>query len=134
MDANDGMKPWHENDGFVGVLSEPFAVSSDWNDLTGMPSDDLLRDDEAEYERQFDEFEQRYWRGSLMNGAVPICDEGCALRIWLVVAGEQAGRVWHDGRADYKGLKPVLAPDGTPATFSLWYNEWLDHAVRAGIS
>jgi len=130
MDGNDKVKPWQENAGFVGVLSEPFLLSSDWNDLAGMPPDDLLEGDEEEYERQFDEFEKRYWRASLMNGAIPICHEGCALRDWLVVTGEQAGRVWHDARADYKGLSPLMAPDGTPATFLLWYNDWLDRALR----
>lgn len=130
MDENGGVKPWHENDGFVGVLSEPFLLASDWNNLTGMPSDDLLERDEADYERQLDEFEKRYWHASLMNGAIPICHEGCALRIWLVVTGDQAGRLWHDGRADHKGLKALVSADGAPATFSLWYNEWLDHVLR----
>lgn len=134
MDANEGVTQWHESDGFVGVLSEPFLLASDWNDLIGMPSDDLLARDEAEYERQMDDFEKRYWRSSLMNGAIPICHEGCALRTWLVVTGDQAGRVWHDGRADYNGLKPLVIADGTPATFSFWYKEWLDHVVRATTS
>jgi hypothetical protein len=79
------------NSEFVGVLSEPFLLASDWNDLTGMPSDDLLERDEAEYEKQFKEFDERYWRASLMNGAVPICHKGCNLRIWLVVSGDKLG-------------------------------------------
>lgn len=134
MDGMKGTKPWCENDGFVGVLSEPFALASDWNDLTGMPSDDLVDDEEGEYEKQLDEFEKRYWHASLMNGAVPICHEGCALRIWLVVAGEQAGRLWRDRRAEYMGVEPVLTADGAPATFSRWYDEWLESAVRAAAS
>jgi hypothetical protein len=131
MDAKEGVTPWHEDDGFVGALSEPFLLARDWNDLTGMPSDDLLAGHDAEYERQLDDFEKRYWRSSLMNGAIPICHEGCALRIWLVVTGDEAGRVWRDGRAEYKGLKPLVTADGAPATFSLWYKEWLDHVVHA---
>lgn len=131
MDGIKGMKPWRENDGFVGVLSEPFALTRDWNDLNGMPSDDLIDDEEGEYEKQLDEFEKRYWHASLMNGAVPICHEGCALRIWLVVAGEQAGRLWRDRRAEYMGVEPMLTSDGAPATFSRWYDEWLERAVRA---
>lgn len=131
MDGINGMKPWRENDGFVGALSEPFPLSSDWNDLTGMPSDDLIDDERGEYEKQMDEFEKRYWSASLMNGAVPICHEGCALRIWMVVTGEQTGRLWRDRRAEYMGVEPVLLADGSPATFSRWYNEWLDSCVQA---
>jgi SMI1/KNR4 family protein SUKH-1 len=131
MDDIEGTKPWRENDGFVGALSEPFALTNDWNDLTGMPSDDLINDEQGEYEKQMDEFDKRYWHASLMNGAVPICHEGCALRIWLVAAGEQTGRLWRDRRADYHGVAPVITADGAPATFSEWYNEWLDRSVLA---
>jgi len=139
MDDGFDLKQWHENDGFVGVLSEPFLLTSDWNDLTGRPADDLLQSDEAEYWRQLDEFNERYWHGSLMhgslmNGAVPICHEGCALRIWLVVTGERAGCIWHDGRADYMGLTPLQTSNGIPATFFLWYTEWLDNALRTANS
>jgi hypothetical protein len=55
-----------------------------------MPSHDLRERDETGYERQLDGFENRYWSASVMNGAIPKCHEGCALRIWLVVTGEQA--------------------------------------------
>ena len=130
MDDVNGLAPWRENDGFIGVLSEPFALSRDWNDLTGKPSEDVMGDEDGEYEKQFDEFEKRYWRASLMNGALPICHEGCALRIWIVVTGEQAGRLWRDRRAEFKGVQRVLAADGTPATFSRWYNEWLDTCAQ----
>ena len=52
-----------------------------------MPSSELQLTDEHEYERQYDEFEKRYWDSSRVNGAIPICEIGCALRIWLVVTG-----------------------------------------------
>jgi len=134
MDDMNGMRPWLENDGFVGVLSEAFALTSAWNDLTGMPSEDVMDDEEGEYEKQFDQFQNRYWRASLMNGALPICHEGCALRIWIVVTGEQAGQLWRDRRAEFMGVERVLAADGTPATFSRWYNEWLESAICAAAS
>jgi hypothetical protein len=38
-------------DGFVGVLAEPFSLRDTWNDLSGMPTEDLLKTDECEYER-----------------------------------------------------------------------------------
>ena len=131
MDGTYDVKAWHENDGFVGVLSEPFSLTTDWNDLTGMPPDDLVDDEEGEYEKRIEEFEKQYWRASLMNGAIPICHEGCALRIWLVVTGEQGGRLWRDRRAEFMGVEPICTADGAHATFSRWYNEWLDRSVRA---
>jgi hypothetical protein len=92
MDDIKGLKSWHENDGLVGALSEQLALASDCNDLTGMPSD-ALQDRDAEYSKELDEFERRYWRASLMNGVVPICHEPCFFQIWIALTGERAGRL-----------------------------------------
>jgi SMI1/KNR4 family protein SUKH-1 len=127
IDASDfEPRPWRERDGLVGVLSAPFPLREPWNDLTGMPPDDLLDADEDEYDRQRAVFESRHWRTAIVNGAFPICHIGCALRIWLVLTGDEAGRLWRDGRADLTGLSPVRLSDGSPAIFSSWYREWLD--------
>jgi hypothetical protein len=134
MDDNFDQCPWQENDGFVGTLSEPFRFQEEWNDLSGYPEADLMNRVETEYNRQIEQFEGKYWSSELMNGALPICHEGCALRIWLVVTGKQAGRLWEDRRSEYKGLRPVRLADGSAATFSEWYSEWLDRRfVTAGL-
>jgi hypothetical protein len=91
----------------------------------------LLEQDETEYWRQQDEFESRYYAGSLMNGAIPICHEGCAQRIWLVVTGEQAGRLWRDTRSEDTGIAPLLLSNGSKATFATWYSEWLTRSLQA---
>jgi len=126
MDDNLDMREWHENDGFVGTLSRPFAFQDEWNDVSGMPDYILLKQDEDAYEKQIEKFSSTYWSSELMHGAIPICHEGCALRIWLIVSGEQAGKLWEDRRSEYKGLRPVLLINGSRATFSEWYKEWLD--------
>jgi hypothetical protein len=67
-----------------------------------------------------------------VNGAIPICHEGCALRMWIVVSGEQAGNVWEDRRSEYKGLRPVRI-DRSSTTFYKWFAEWLDNCfAKAG--
>jgi len=126
MDDNFGQRPWEENDGFIGTLSDPFRFQEEWNDLSGYPEADLMKRNETEYDRQIDKFEGKYWSSGLMNGAFPICHEGCALRLWLVVTGEQARKVWEDRRTEYKGLRPVRLAGGSAATFSEWFCEWLD--------
>jgi hypothetical protein len=127
--ANGEVQAWRN---FVGSLAEPFAYREPWNDLTGRPDAALADRDEKEYERLIDAFERRYWDPSVMNGAFPICHKGCALRIWLVVSGDEAGTVWGDDRADYRGIAPILTHDGRRATFGAWYAEWLDDALRLG--
>ena len=72
-----------------------------------------------------DDFEKLYFRSYRMSGAIPICHQGCALRIGLVVTGEGAGRLWDDRRSEYEGVRPLLLTDGSPATFGAWYLEWL---------
>ena len=126
MDDNFDMRQWHENDGFVGTLSKPFSFQNEWNDVSGMPTDDLLDQDEDAYNKQIEAFESTYWSSDVMHGAFPICHEGCALRILLVVTGKQAGNLWEDRRSEYAGLRPVRLADGSVATFSRWYTEWLD--------
>lgn len=125
MDNNRGLSAWKEGDGFVGLLSEPFSITADWNDLTGMPADDLAERSESDYDEQMERFEESYWRSSLMNGAIPICHEGCAIRVWIVLSGPQAGSLWEDRRSEYAGIKRITLADGSPATFATWYDEWL---------
>jgi hypothetical protein len=129
--AGSKLEVWHEGEGVIGVLSKPFPLTDTWNDLSGMPSSKLQQTDEQEYERQYDEFEKRYWDSSLVNGAIPICEIGCALRIWLVLTGALAGHLWRDGRADNTGLTPLRVTDGSMATFSVWYVEWLEDAIES---
>ena len=126
--VSDDVRPW---DDFVGSLAEPFAFREPWNDLVDCPDHALADTDEEEYERRMNAFESRYWHPSVMNGAFPVCHKGCALRIWLVVSGGEAGNVWCDDRADYGGIAPVLTHGGGRATFGAWYIEWLDEALRA---
>lgn len=131
MDAiSDSHQAWQENDGFVGALPQPFPLRVAWNDLSGMPADELEHRDEADYWRRKDAFNEKYWDASRMNGAIPICHEGCALRVWLVVSGPESGRLWRDYRADCRGVFPLLLKDGSRATFSAWYAAWLEEVLQ----
>ena len=135
MDHVFGLEPWEMAEGFVGTLSEPFRHNGAWNDLTGRPEDRGIDYKHPEYKTLADEFESRYWSGTVMNGAMPICHTGCALRIWLVVSGSQAGNLWFDKRADVGGVIPLTKEDGSPLTFDAWYHQWLDQCLReAGLS
>lgn len=128
MDDNFGRREWKEEDGTVGVLREPFPFQEEWNDVSGMPDFDLC--DDAEYWRLHEKFTEKYWSGTLVNGAIPICHKGCAIRIWLVISGVQAGFLWEDRRSEFAGLRPVTLSTGKPATFSEWYGEWLTDCLR----
>lgn len=114
----------------VGKLNEPFSLREAWNDLSEMPMEDLRKTNEAEYWRKLEDFDKKYRNPSRMNGAIPICHKGCALRVWLVVTGQDSGQMWEDHRADYSGLSPLVLKDGSRATFSSWYDEWLEEALR----
>ncbi len=67
----------------------------------------------------------------MMNGAIPICHLGCALRQWLVVTGPEAGNIWCDYRADRRGIYPLSAPGKERVTFYQWYRDWLDDVLKA---
>jgi hypothetical protein len=129
MDDNFAMRDWRENDATVGDLSQPFRFQAAWNNLTGKPEDGFVDLDESDYWRRMDAFERTYWGAELMNGAIPICHEGCALRIWLVVTGPQRGFLWEDQRSEFGGVQPVRLADGSPAKFISWYEEWLNRCL-----
>lgn len=130
MDRAFGFQPWREGDGFVGKLVEPFPLKAEWNDLTGMPMESSFGLDDPAFDEQVERFDELYWDSSRVNGAIPICHTGCALRIWLVVTGDRSGNLWYDRRAEYSGLAPITNEDGAPISFSGWYESWLKLALR----
>jgi hypothetical protein len=130
MDDGFGFGPWGD---FVGDLSKPFPHTEAWNDLTGAPPDFVGAEDspeEEEYYRQMDEFQEKYFSGGIMNGAIPICHMGCALRLWLIVTGPEKGNIWEDNRADEAGIKPLHTATQQRVTFYEWYRAWLDEALK----
>jgi hypothetical protein len=130
MDDAFGLQSWKENDGIVCTLAEPFLLEGEWNDLTGKPSEVPLELIDPEFESKIEEFDARYWGSSIMNGAIPICHTGCALRIWLVLTGKQAGHLWYDARAEFGGIAAMTLSDGSSLTFAAWYEEWVDICLR----
>ncbi len=126
MDDCHGFQKWKEGDGFVGVLSKPFPHTSRWNDL---PEEPEQADDDIAFEEAMEAFNALYWSSDNVNGAIPLCHEGCAYRDWLVVAGSEAGHMWHDARADQAGLAPISIGRKKRVTFLEWYVHWLHEAL-----
>lgn len=132
--GDDG--PWEEG-GLLGDVSQPFPHVEAWNlpesyweQEPDIPPD-LTADEEERLWEAWDKVEQEdYWNPAIMNGAIPICHIGCALRQWLVTNGEQKGFVWDDFRADRRGVLPVIGEAGRQVTFSDWYMSWLEEAHR----
>lgn len=134
MDDGFRLTLWAEDDGSLGILSRPFPHDDEWNDLSGKP-DEISDLEASDYDACYEKFTDRYWSGSIMNGAIPICHAGCALRIWLVVTGPEAGHLWFDKRADLGGVMPLSSDVGLPLTFDAWYEEWLEGCLRnAGLA
>lgn len=129
-----GPLPWRQGDGFVGCLTAPFPHTEPWNDLEGMPEYEEGRENDqewlAEHERLLDDWERIYWSTKNIEGAIPICHLGCAMRHWLVVTGPESGNVWQDDRVDHAGLKPLQRGGHQRTTFIQWYRDWLEEALR----
>jgi hypothetical protein len=134
VDENFGLRKWHVNDGLIGDPSRPFDLTHEWNDISLLPSADLADENQGEYDRQMEDLESVYFRPDLLNGAIPICHQGCALRIWLVVTGETTGHLWDDRRSEYEGIRPLKLKNGLPAAFGTWYLEWLQDSLTTAES
>lgn len=128
VDADFGFRPWSESDGLVGIPSTPWAHSEAWNDLTGYPVDEESNEEGA-FDKVWEAFTERYWSDHLVNGAIPICHEGCAVRDFLVVTGDEAGHVWVDARASNGGIYPATSDGSDRLTFTEWYLNWLNNAL-----
>jgi hypothetical protein len=119
MDAGFGQASWIDHQGIVGKLSDPFAPPQKLNGKSRGPA-----------KPRSDGIAAVLLDSSPLDGAIPICHIGCALRIWLVIAGEKEGHLWYDGRAEQSGLSPLRNSDGSPTTFAMWYEDWLIACLR----
>jgi hypothetical protein len=126
-----GLEPWTQGEDIWGRLAEPFPLVEAWNDTSGMPDEALLESDPDRYDALIEERDERYWERSRVNGAMPICHEGCAHRVLLVISGAEAGRLWYDSRASDAGLGPMTGADGSRHTFTSWYRAWLEEALAS---
>jgi hypothetical protein len=117
----------------IGDLSKPFQFTEHWNlpsEFWGEQPDPAegtpLEIENKLWEEWDGKLEKEYWNTSIMNGAIPICHEGCALRDWLIITGQEAGNVWSDLRVDYEGIQPRKDKNGHKLDFCAWYIDWLD--------
>lgn len=126
--------PWQEETDLIGRLDADFPLSEPWNDLATKPPDSLADHDEAIYYAELESFEKKYF--FRVNGAIPVCHAGCAVRIWLVVSGKEAGNLWWDDRASDGGFFPASMSGSSRLQFLAWYQRWLNEALSdtAGIN
>jgi hypothetical protein len=125
MDDGFDYGPWTD---FIGDLSSPFPHRGTWNDLTGKPDDQMPMDSD-EYDAAIEAFDKRYFDRRQISGAIPICHLGCARRQLLVITGFEAGHIWSDDRAEYKGLSSLSSSARARTTFHQWYRDWLDEVL-----
>lgn len=130
-DLDHGMCAWDKGY-IVGDLSKPFPHSKAWNlpraFLDRTPDPDICVSEEQEeafWEKWQEDINLTYWTSDIMEGAIPICHQGCAIRTWLAVTGPMKGTVWEDFRSEYNGIAPIKNTDGTHSTFTDWYSHWL---------
>lgn len=118
-----------------GRLAEPFPDPVDPAALEALAAE---RPEEEDFE-DVDDFDPVYeaWEERMVEllhdprrtaGAICLCHEGCARRVWLVVAGPERGRMWLDPRCDDADLCPLTDVRGVPVDFRGWYLGWLAEA------
>jgi len=134
-DDNHDFCTWDKGS-LVGSLSQPFAYTDAWNlpdefwALRPNPEGMSEAEEDVAWSAWDAKLEAEYWDPSIVNGALPICNLGCALRHWLIVNGPCYGQVWADNRVDDAGLAPLLNDQQRRLTFGDWYMLWLSDAER----
>lgn len=127
-----------EDGSLVGDLTKDFPHTQAWNlpqsfwDKAPNPGPETRLEEEDRMNEEWDsQLDEKYWNPKIMNGAMPICHLGCALRQWLVINGEQKGFIWGDDRVDSKGIYPLRDSRGGQVTFEAWYMSWLRDPKKA---
>lgn len=109
--------------------ARPFLHTEPWN-LTFEPTVDE-DENEKEYERQLEAFEELYFDKEQMNGVIAICNYGCAISLNLVVNGKEYGNTWTDDRGSDNGIYPSSELGNEHRiTFLNWYELWLDNSLK----
>ena len=127
--AGGPLESWTEGDGFAGVLSRSFPHNNAWNlPVERFTPPDIFRCAEEE-DIWHQTLDADKWKPSLVDGAFPIAHQGCAIRNYLVVSGDERGNVWVDDRANDNGIYPETMNSSSRVTFLEWYLSWLDEAL-----
>ena len=108
--------------------SAPFIHTNAWN-MNFQPTVDE-DENEDEYEKQFEAFQEEYYDPKHMTGAIAICNFGCAVSLNLVVNGKEYGNIWTDDRSSDYGIHPSQElGNANRITFLDWYERWLDNSL-----
>jgi hypothetical protein len=118
----------YKNKDYLLDPSQPFLHIKPWNlDFSPTVNED---ENEEEYFKQYEAFEEIYFVEKEMNGTIAICNFGCGVKINLVVNGQEYGNVWTDDRVNDGGIYPSLElGNEKPITFLDWYELWLDNSL-----
>ncbi|WP_142685425.1 SMI1/KNR4 family protein [Chitinophaga polysaccharea] len=109
--------------------AKPFLHTAPWNQTFTLTVE--VEEDEEEYERQRMEFEKEYFDRQQMNGVIAICNFGCAVRLNLVVNGQEHGNIWTDDRSSDNGIHPSYElGNKDKISFLDWYELWLDKSLK----
>lgn len=136
----DGSGGWHwlgqdPEELAESELDEPFPGGADpaaAAEILAARPDEQRFDDLADHDAALEAWEEdlaaTQYDPRFTPGAVRLCDEGCGIRVWLVVTGSERGRMW---RCDEADLHPLRGDDGSPLDFADWYLSWLAAAQAA---
>ena len=133
MDSGFKIQPWPD---YIKP-GAAFRFTEAYNNEEILYVDALLREDfptEDAYEEAqeiwWDEIGEanldKYYIEHALDGAIPICHHGCALRSWLVVdeKSPEFGNIWDDLVGEEGGVAPTLKKDGSRVDFADWTLDW----------
>jgi SMI1 / KNR4 family (SUKH-1) len=105
---------WDLND-----LSAPFSytkITRDGSQLELIKQIDALDESDENFDEKYERLSLKYWTETNANGALHICEYGCALRFFLALNGKERGNIWFDATADFNGFSPVYVSTTTSSS------------------
>ena len=129
-------------------LSAPFSytkLTRDGSELDLIQQIEVLDESGENFDEQYEKLSLKYWTDTNANGALHICEYGCALRFFLALNGRERGNIWFDATADFNGFSPVSVSKATSLSsewchynqdtskrvnFAKWYEAWLNWSIQ----
>jgi protein involved in ribonucleotide reduction len=96
-------------------LKTPFPHTKEWN------MENPFEPDNEEYHA----FNESYYAGKFVSGAIRISHYGCGIMYMLVVSGQEKGHIWVDDRCSEYGIYPAVES----LSFEKWYMDWLEESI-----
>ena len=116
----------------LSTILEEYENLNEWLDNISAPDKnfELTNEDARELIQQKKDNHEGFFykRLNTVNGLLPIQTQGCTYYSFIVLNGEQRGKIWYLDTNDFDVLPAGIVGE---LSFFEWYEQWLDESLES---